>query len=577
MNSILNITPREHQAELIQDILNTNEKVITIKLLTGGGKTLLFYLLSLIHVQDKRFLFTTPQINLTHQTAQEQSHHVGILQGSISKDLHKRIVIATIHTVINRGINTNRFNLKQFDFIVIDEAHLQKPKVQKLLDSLAPHQRAILLSATPYDSKKGTYLPYADKFILGTKYDWQYMRERGYLCPIDYHVTNTLETAGIKRNKEGDFNDKEITQAIKDSGIDIVNTSLQKINRDLPTVVVAQNIEFANELAKQYKEVGFRVRPIHSKMEGDSQNELIEALKKGKLDMLVAVNMLKTGVDIKHLGNIVLATKLGSINDYIQTYGRGARVDPRKEKCIFIDIFNTLELHGHPEEFEPKEEEEEQREKKKKTPKLCSCGSTEFEITFKKGLVVSKCVECGKELEKPNNKVLECPKCHWVGKSYIERLNGKDINAHCPECNTFIKTVEQVLPRELILIRASGERLQKEIKANINLSDEELKQLSVFGSEQQLEYVLNLKKRGVSPASKKLVENRVRGFLRSIPHQNKQIAYLLEYDKEAIDLAFNLINTNHNANIGRVINKLKRRKKQKPLTYIKSYINFLNK
>ena len=576
MNSILNITPRDHQIELIRDIINTDEKIITIKLLTGGGKTLLFYLLSLIHMQDKKFLFTTPQINLTHQTAQEQSHHVGILQGSISKDLHKRIVIATIHTVINRGINTNKFNLKQFDFIIIDEAHQQKPKVQKLLDNLTTHQRVILLSATPYDSKKGTYLPYADNFILGIKYDWQYMRERNYLCPIDYHVTNTLETAGIKRNKEGDYNDKELTKAIKDSGIDIVNTSLQKINRALPTVVVAQNIEFADELAKQYKEEGFRVRAIHSKMEGDSQTELIEALKKDKLDMLVAVNMLKTGVDIKHLGNIVLATKLGSINDFIQTYGRGARVDPRKEKCIFIDIFNTLEEHGHPEEFEPKEEEE-KKEKKKKAPKKCSCGSIEFETLFKKGLVVSKCVECGEEDEKPNNKVLECPSCHWVGKSYTKRLNGQDINAHCPECNTFIKTVEQVLPRELILIRASGERLQKELKVNITLSEEELKQLSVFGSEQQLEYVLNLKKRGVTPASKKLVENRVQGFLRAIPHANKQIAHLLEYDKEAIDLAFNLISTNPNAHIGRVINKLKRRKKQKPLTYIKSYINFLSK
>ncbi len=97
--------------------------------------------------------------------------------------------------------------------------------------------------------------------------------------------------------------------------------------RALVTVLTKR---MAQELTDYYREVGVRVRYLHSDIDTLERMEIIRDLRQGDFDVLVGINLLREGLDIPEVALVAVldADKEGFLRNrtsLIQTIGRAAR------------------------------------------------------------------------------------------------------------------------------------------------------------------------------------------------------------------------------------------------------------
>ena len=86
----------------------------------------------------------------------------------------------------------------------------------------------------------------------------------------------------------------------------------------------------AEDLSTYYRDVGFRVKYLHSDIDSIERSAIIRDLRLGKFDVLVGINLLREGLDIPEVAlvGILDADKEGFLRSHrslIQTIGRAAR------------------------------------------------------------------------------------------------------------------------------------------------------------------------------------------------------------------------------------------------------------
>jgi excinuclease ABC subunit B len=106
-----------------------------------------------------------------------------------------------------------------------------------------------------------------------------------------------------------------------------VQARAKKNERVLVTTLTKR---MAEDLSSYLHEKGARVRYLHSEIETLERTKLIRALRAGKLDCLVGINLLREGLDIPEVSLVAIldADKTGflrSTTSLIQTIGRAAR------------------------------------------------------------------------------------------------------------------------------------------------------------------------------------------------------------------------------------------------------------
>jgi excinuclease ABC subunit B len=112
-----------------------------------------------------------------------------------------------------------------------------------------------------------------------------------------------------------------------DDLLDEVKERAKKNERVLVTTLTKR---MAEDLASYLHEKGARVRYLHSEIDALERTKLIRALRAGKFDCLVGINLLREGLDIPEVSLVAIldADKTGflrSETSLIQTIGRAAR------------------------------------------------------------------------------------------------------------------------------------------------------------------------------------------------------------------------------------------------------------
>lgn len=112
-----------------------------------------------------------------------------------------------------------------------------------------------------------------------------------------------------------------------DSLIGEVNERVKKQQRVLVTTLTKK---MAEDLTEYMKEVGIKVRYLHSDIETMERTKIIRSLRLGEFDVLVGINLLREGLDIPEVSLVAIldADKEGflrSETSLIQTVGRAAR------------------------------------------------------------------------------------------------------------------------------------------------------------------------------------------------------------------------------------------------------------
>lgn len=156
--------------------------------------------------------------------------------------------------------------------------------------------QVIFTSATPGDYEKEHSTGFAEQLI----------RPTGLLDPLVLvrPVENQIDDLIAEINKRTDKNER------------ILVTTLTK--------------KMAEDLTDYLREMGIKVRYMHSEIKTIERTEIIRDLRMGKFDVLVGINLLREGLDLPEVSLVAIldADKEGflrSETSLIQTIGRAAR------------------------------------------------------------------------------------------------------------------------------------------------------------------------------------------------------------------------------------------------------------
>ncbi|ADO58783.1 excinuclease ABC subunit UvrB [Paenibacillus polymyxa] len=111
---------------------------------------------------------------------------------------------------------------------------------------------------------------------------------------------------------------------------DLINEIRQRIEREERVLVTTLTKKMAEDLTDYLKEVGIKVRYMHSEIKTLERMAILRDLRLGTFDVLIGINLLREGLDLPEVSLVAIldADKEGflrSERSLIQTIGRAAR------------------------------------------------------------------------------------------------------------------------------------------------------------------------------------------------------------------------------------------------------------
>ena len=516
---------RNYQKDIISQVIN-NTKSTLIQIPTGAGKTFIAYEIAkeLIVKFNQQVLFVAPRENLMNQTAEEFKFSRPHIIHSSNKD-DKNIttydfktyplLISTLQTAYRRN-NVNP------DVIIIDETHFgfDGKMINDLIQS-NKNSRIIGLSATPYDKYGHQLIGFE---LVLDKYDMKYMIDNGYLVPLKSYKRKKINLNKVKITKNGDYDETQLEKVVCNNHtiMEIVETTKDKINESLKTIIFAVTIKHADLLAEAYKNIGFSVKSLHSKSE-ELDSQIIHDFKKGYIKILVSVSKLTTGFDVPETDCAVIARPTKSQNLYKQMVGRILRLSPSTNKthAVLLDCGNVIDNLGDP--LAPIK-----IVKLKENPHKLKCNQCQSEkLKLKKIDKKSfwECQECGYQ-KKINEGVYKCKYCNQYSNNQSQFIfTTNKILLDCNFCRQTTVISEYSGKEELVCVNKS---YSADFEKLINeMSDEE------YDKEIFIQYTKILKKYFNTDI---LHNNKIKKKILALKKLKKEKKYLLscEYGHDSM-------------------------------------------
>ena len=383
--------------DLTIEAINKHSKVC-LAAPCGSGKTIIArFLIDYFLKQNKRIAFMVNRTELVGQTWRTfKSSKVSILKAGEEKYFNpeKPVQIIMLQTWYARR---NKNILHDIDYVIWDEAH-QNLETGIMAETFIEHfenTKIIGLTATPITAD-GYKLEFFDKLI--DKYSTRDLQKLGFLVKDRWFSSGKNLNLQKLSIQGGDYVESELNRLMSNNDIlQNVFNNFMKHARDKKTIIFAVSIEHAEAIYKTFKEKGFSVDIIHSKIHSlnKRRGEILGNFKSGKTQILVNVGILTTGFDETSVECIVLARPTRSLRLYIQMAMRGLRLHIGKTECLILDCANNVWEHGlATEEFDFNIPREQKIKRKQNTMRLCPMCESANPYTK------DKCISCGFEFFK---------------------------------------------------------------------------------------------------------------------------------------------------------------------------------
>lgn len=209
--------------------------------------------------------------------------------------------------------------------IVIDESHVTMPQVRGMYNG----DRA----------RKQMLVDYG--FRLPSALDNRPLR----LEEFEKHVNQIVYVSATPGPYEYDQTSTVIQQIIRPTGLldpvievrpimgqidDLVGEINERVERNERVFVTTLTKKMSEDLTDYFKELGIKVKYLHSDIKTLERTEIIRDLRLGEFDVLVGINLLREGLDVPEVSLVAIldADKEGflrSERSLVQTIGRAAR------------------------------------------------------------------------------------------------------------------------------------------------------------------------------------------------------------------------------------------------------------
>lgn len=148
--------------------------------------------------------------------------------------------------------------------------------------------------------------------------------------PSEYESSHELMRTEQIIRPTGLLDPEVIVRPVKGQ-VDDLLSEIKKVTKDKGKVLVTTLTKrMAEDLTDYYKEIGVRVKYLHSDIDAMERSEIIRDMRLDVFDVLIGINLLREGLDIPEVSLVAIldADKEGflrSETSLIQTIGRAAR------------------------------------------------------------------------------------------------------------------------------------------------------------------------------------------------------------------------------------------------------------
>ncbi len=228
--------------------------------------------------------------------------------------------------------------------ILIDESHATMPEIRAMYNGDRNRKQTLI--------DYGFRLPSAlDNRPLKLEEFEQHVNQIMYVSatPGDYELNRTSRIVEQVIRPTGLLDPKLEVRPIEGQIDDLVAEINLRIERNERVFVTTLTKKMAEDLTDYLKDLGIKVRYLHSDIKTLERMQIIRDLRLGKFDVLIGINLLREGIDVPEVSLVAIldADKEGFLRAYrplIQTMGRAAR-NANGEVIMYADrITDSMKL-----------------------------------------------------------------------------------------------------------------------------------------------------------------------------------------------------------------------------------------
>src|SRR5580704_10910309 len=210
--------------------------------------------------------------------------------------------------------------------IVIDESHQTVPQLQAMYRGDRARKETLV--------EYGFRLPSAlDNRPLKFEEFEQHLRQAIYVSatPGEHELTQVQGVVVEQLIRPTGLMDPEVeVRPVSGQVDDLLGQIKDRVKKNERVLVTTLTKRMSEDLTDYYRELGVRVRYLHSDIETLERIDILRDLRLGEFDVLVGINLLREGLDLPEVSLVAIfdADKEGflrSTRSLIQTMGRAAR------------------------------------------------------------------------------------------------------------------------------------------------------------------------------------------------------------------------------------------------------------
>lgn len=213
------------------------------------------------------------------------------------------------------------------DFLCfIDESHIGVPQIQGMFNGDRARKTTLVEFGfrlpSALDNRPLRFDEFDERtnqlvYVSATPADYELERSKGSIVEQLIRPTGLVDPIIEVRKAKGQVDDlfAEINKRVSAKERVLITTLTKRM---------------AEDLTKYFRELGVRIRYLHSDVETLERIALIRDLRKGDFDVLVGINLLREGLDLPEVSLVAIldADKEGFLRSdraLIQTFGRASR------------------------------------------------------------------------------------------------------------------------------------------------------------------------------------------------------------------------------------------------------------
>ena len=331
-------TPTPIQAQAIPLALAGRDLLLSAQ--TGSGKTAAFVLPTLAHLMQApvkkkkpRVLILTPTRELAQQVNDSVRRYGtglnwlftvplvgGSPYGAQIQALKKgvSIIIATPGRLLDH-LRAGYLDLSDLQILILDEADRMldmgfSEDINAIIDA-APQERQTIMSSATWDGAVGKIAAEFTKNPerIAIKAETAHIEEQVYFCDDQHHKNQILDRL----------------VCTPDMGQVMIFTATKRMSE---------------EVAERLTENGHRTRFLHGDLPQHKRNRIVQDLRKGKCDILVATDVAARGIDIPAISHVINYDLPRQSEDYVHRIGRSGRAGRTGMAMNLVSLTDRVQL-----------------------------------------------------------------------------------------------------------------------------------------------------------------------------------------------------------------------------------------